>query len=166
ITTNSIVQRLTPYIWAAHSHTFDDPDILELTRVFYALRLSLESLATYYSTLPKPSPPPDFIHPRFVPHFTSYRVADNEHQSTYVPPLLENSMVSLAYEVESTTSNRAKKRLVVKFVNRYSAELHRLFAERQMAPPLISYAPLGPGYKNMSMVVMDLVPGMSLWDRY
>ncbi|TFL07248.1 hypothetical protein BDV98DRAFT_587752 [Pterulicium gracile] len=35
-----------------------------------------------------------------------------------------------------------------------------------MAPPLISYAPLGPGYKNMSMIVMDLVPGMSLWDRY
>ncbi|TFK95157.1 hypothetical protein BDV98DRAFT_598969 [Pterulicium gracile] len=166
ITTNSVVQRLTPYTWAAHSHTFDEPEILELAHVFYALRLSLVSLATYYNTLSKPSPPPNFIHPRFVPHFTSYRVGDTEHQFTYVRPLLENSMVSLVYEVETTTSNGAKKRLVVKFVNRYCAELHRLLADCQMAPPLISHAPLGPGYKNMSMVVMDLVPGMSLWDRY
>ena len=63
-----IVQRLTDFMWCAHSTTEEDPRVYRLARVLVALRRSIHELENFYRDISDPKTPPltpGHTHPRF-----------------------------------------------------------------------------------------------------
>jgi hypothetical protein len=156
LTSRTIVQRLSGYEWHACSQ------VLAASRRFYALRLCLAELKKYYQELVEPSVPKGMIHPQFCPSINSFNELGSTITFTYVRPL----ELDPACVVFLARRDDNQKDIVVKFVRRYSVEAHRLMAAKNFAPHLICHQPLGEGYGDLALVVMDYVHGKTLHDLY
>lgn len=121
----------------------------ELTaRTFGALRIALNELENYYKTLldtPNPQAPP--FHPN-CPYPNSY--TDQEpgmkHKFVYNEHQPHRDRCVFFAKIEGG------EEICVKFVKRYSPEVHRLCAKKGRAPQLLRYELLSGGWK---MVVME-----------
>jgi hypothetical protein len=65
-----IVQLLTDYIWVELDSVFNEDRIDRVAKVFYALRVNLGRLASYYKELEKTGPLPKDS--RYFPSITSF----------------------------------------------------------------------------------------------
>ncbi|KAF9024274.1 hypothetical protein BDZ89DRAFT_1069246 [Hymenopellis radicata] len=159
----TIVQRLSSYEWLGCSRVFDDAHVLRVAQILYALRLSVEELNTYYTTLTPPSASKDCVHPLVFPAFTSF-TDDNGQEAhfEYVQPLEPESFQCVTFLARLLDGDRTGERIVVKFVDRYSTEAHNLLAGHDLAPRLIRHQVLGPIYGALAMVIMDYIEADSL----
>ncbi|PBK61258.1 hypothetical protein ARMSODRAFT_997450 [Armillaria solidipes] len=160
-TSQIIVQRLTDYLWLGNSRANDDDHILRIAHILYSLQDSIKELQSYYKNL-KPQPlEANKPHPRFFPSITSYRSNDKNVSFTYTSPLeLDDTCVTFLATLDADSG---QKKVVVKFVQRYGEEAHRLLTELQLAPALL-YA--GGCSVSLQMIVMEYIQGQTLVEAY
>lgn len=167
-----IVQRLTSLMWIAESSTEEDARVYDAARVFVALRKSLEQLTTFYKEISKSKIPRVIngqTHSRFYPYPTSFTVEKGTFHFQYLKPM-EDHVACETYLAKLVDPPGNK--IVVKFVSRYSKEVHEFLAKKNYAPNLLYYgpmpdappspprpknAPAGLAFGFMQMVVMDYV---------
>ncbi|PCH37406.1 hypothetical protein WOLCODRAFT_84409 [Wolfiporia cocos MD-104 SS10] len=164
LTSSAIVHHLTDYIWLGHSRTVDDDRALRLARTFYALGRAIKRLESFYEGLV----PPHDENARFFPLATAYKAGEQTINFKYVKPL-KGSDASCATFLAAECEG-ARRRIVVKFVERYGERAHRLLAKERLAPELLYYGDIwlsGPeqrGCGPRKMVVMEYVAGMAAGD--
>ncbi|KAH8091692.1 hypothetical protein BXZ70DRAFT_898736 [Cristinia sonorae] len=174
-----VVQPLEDIMWLGEATPYEDTHVYNVARVFNALRRSLDELEAYYRgvTLPpstsSPTPPSPTAAVSF-PYPTMYTHDDAEVRFKYVQRLQDSaSSVAFLAETEDKTS-----KLVVKFVDRYGADAHRLLANAGYAPALHYFGSIdgrtpattpdvmksGLYIGPVRMVVMEYVEGATLHD--
>ncbi|KAH8091679.1 hypothetical protein BXZ70DRAFT_898674 [Cristinia sonorae] len=122
-----VVQPLMDIMWLGEATPYEDTHVYNVARVFAALRKSLHDLEAYYRGLAL-EPTPNTQSPASFPHPTTFTAADgSEVQFRYLQRLEDNaaSVTFLAETVKSGASGIVNK-IVVKFVDRYGADAHRL----------------------------------------
>lgn len=163
LTNRTIAQRLTSYMWLGCSRVLDDQQVYTVARRLYALKCGVEELNKFYETLTNPQVPAGFIHPRFCPQVTSFvDEAGTTVTFQYVRPL-ESDARCVTFVAKLSTQDA---HVVVKFVGQYGRAAHDHMAKAGYAPKLIHFENLGRDYRDLSMVVMDLVQGVTLADAY
>ncbi|KAI0752049.1 hypothetical protein C8Q74DRAFT_1308285 [Fomes fomentarius] len=161
-----IVHRLTDYIWLGYSRAIDDAYTLRVARVFYALRLGIQSLKTYYETLKYN---PEDTTSRYFPLATSCILPNGEKlEFKYETPLKVGDLSCVTYL--ATDCKNPQRRFVVKFVERYGESAHKLLAENNLAPKLLYYGDVwttpteAVGCRPRQMVVMEYIHGKTAAD--
>lgn len=163
IATQPIMQRLTDFIWVGHSRVIDEAYIFHVAKIFYTLRLSLQSLHHYY--LDFHSLPGGNSRTRLFPSINSYTIDEQTIHFEYLRPLKGKEptcMIFLAKQLNPESNE--ENLIVVKFVERYGEQAHRVLAEEKLAPKLLYFGPLtsaeeGRSYGNLHMVVMEYIEG-------
>ncbi|KAI0683679.1 hypothetical protein BC835DRAFT_1394330 [Cytidiella melzeri] len=135
-----IVQPLTDYIYLGCGGPYHHQRIVRVAHVFHALRTCLDSLEVYYRDL-VPSTQPDPA--QCLPYLTSL---PDSTKIEYIEPMMSKKPIFKARRV------RDNRPVVVKFVDSYCEEAHRLLAEEGLAPALHHFGPVCP---DLYMVVMD-----------
>ncbi|KAL0945302.1 hypothetical protein HGRIS_000808 [Hohenbuehelia grisea] len=166
-TSHIIVQRLTGFLWLGLDRAINENRVVQLARVFYALRLGVKRLSEYYNqTIFSPTARKD----RFYPLATSYR--DHEDRVVefhYLRPLQKSNPSCAAFLVQRKNSGQ---QMVVKFVERYGKDAHSLLQTHKFAPPLLYCGSVWmSGHEEMGcsswkMVVMEYIPGATLAEEY
>ncbi|KAG2009434.1 protein kinase subdomain-containing protein PKL/ccin9 [Coprinopsis cinerea AmutBmut pab1-1] len=159
LTTNAIVHRLTDYIWIGESRVLDDANTFRIARVLTALRQSVDDLTTFYESEISMSSNPS----RFFPRATSY-YDDKRGQKVAFAYL--GGLVRYRCAAFMAVVPEERRFIVVKFVERYGVEAHRLLEGKGLAPALLYYGdiwhddPLAQaGCGTRKMVVMEHVEG-------
>ncbi|EKM78947.1 hypothetical protein AGABI1DRAFT_114479 [Agaricus bisporus var. burnettii JB137-S8] len=139
-----IVQRLTDMMWIGLGTTHDDHRVYQVAKVFLALRNSLRDLDRYYEFVATTDKIPRFDaegdpHPRHFPYPHSYVGGDGTLVVFEYSGRLERDMRCVTYLAKIKGTG---KMVVVKFVDRYGAEVHQFLAEKGHAPQLLYYGPL------------------------
>ncbi|KAK0213540.1 hypothetical protein IW262DRAFT_1516901 [Armillaria fumosa] len=162
-----IVQHLTDYLWLGNSRANDDDHALRLARVFQSLRLAIDDLEEYYQKLELPDPP-SIQTARYFPDITEYSTGTEVIKFQYLQPLevYESCMTFLAKLDEA----HGREQVVVKFVQGYGAEAHRLLATKGKAPALKYCGPISSDgkywYGSLQMVVMEFLRGQTVAQKY
>jgi len=137
------VQRLTDALWVGEATPHEDGRFHRLAQVFYALRLAVAELETYYNEILEDQEIPELVnnmpHPRFFPHptkFMEYATKPKERKEftfkyTNLP---RTDATNVTFFAKDLSSGRP---LVIKFVERYGVEAHELLASKDMAPRLL-----------------------------
>ncbi|KAF8178430.1 hypothetical protein BJ912DRAFT_665438 [Pholiota molesta] len=164
-----IVQRLTDMMWIAQSSTYEDSRAYRFAQTMVALRESLLVLKEYYKKLIEDDVPKFTMHephPRFYPYPTSCEVDSLTLRWTYVEALDSYSTcVTYLAEVDSENNPSLGQglKLVIKFVDRYGDEAHRLLAADGHAPKLWYCGPLTSSMPSTSPLVSPSpLPGIAL----
>ncbi|XP_006459609.1 hypothetical protein AGABI2DRAFT_191518 [Agaricus bisporus var. bisporus H97] len=140
-----IVQRLTDMMWIGLGTTHEDHRVYQVAKVLLALRNSLQDLNHFYEFVATTDKIPDFDakkkdpHPRHFPYPHSYVGGDGTLVVFEYSGRLERDMRCVTYLAKIKGTGRM---VVVKFVDRYGAEVHQFLAEKGHAPQLLYYGPL------------------------
>ncbi|KAF9265103.1 hypothetical protein L218DRAFT_943337 [Marasmius fiardii PR-910] len=169
-TNQFIVQRLTHMLWIAPSTSHDDQRVRELGRVLRALKNGLDTLQTFYKNLVEAPP-------LFGPERPTLEI--------FLTPIPTSQATGGGSEPEF--GDESGEKVVIKFVETYSEDVHKLLANRGHAPKLRYFgalpqnavdaaatdSPLSSPYGaegvitpaiQMQIVVMDYVEGCNLTD--
>lgn len=169
------MQRLTDLIWVGHSSTEEDARVYRFARVLNALHTCLFELQIYYDEIGTTQnislmPGHTLAHPCFYPYPTSFTNESGQLVHFEYLNMLENDAACVTYKAKISEEDV----IVVKFVSRYSNEVHKFLAAEGYAPKLRYYGPLSnvqerwpeslpkpapPGLSlgPMCMIVMDYV---------
>ncbi|KAF8749318.1 hypothetical protein RHS01_10151 [Rhizoctonia solani] len=179
-----VVQPLTDYIWVGINPS-RPWDVAFVARVFYSILVARKELEVYYAKLtstssmdsfdPKPLAAPFFPYPNYFIGEGGNRIKftykgylkRTSLKSSQLGPsksqLIPSKLVFLAecFETDPTTL------IVIKFVESYDADAHKLLAEAGLAPQLLydgaananENVRLGPDYR---MIVMEYIAGVDL----
>ena len=143
----AIIQPLTDYIWLG-GDPYDSARQVFVARLFTALRSAIKSLGKYYQVLELGLPCSN-VKP--FPFITEYGA--DKTKFTYSSRLGENKY-RLLYR--ATLDDVPNSPVIVKFVQRYNADAHRLLAAKGLAPKLhYSSTDDNVRYGKRFMIVMD-----------
>lgn len=158
---NVVVQKLTDYVWTG-GNPYDDRELESITRLFKALSVGLQDLKTFYGNLFAAADHRPEIQ-RFFPSTRSY--LDSQGQKVYFRYIKRLSMTKAVYLAATTSGNQ----LIVKFVQRYNSDAHRLLASHDLAP-MLHYSSLDNTNTNttggLGVVIMDFVRGSNAYMLY
>ncbi|KAF9565850.1 hypothetical protein CPC08DRAFT_141691 [Agrocybe pediades] len=172
-----IVQRLTDFLWVGNSSTHEDTRVYHFAKVLNALRECIIQLKAYYDFINSEGQPLELkseeAHPRFFPHPTTFTNEKTQVISfQYLSAMEENEPTCVTFKAKILAGDSRSGHVVVKFVPRYSAEVHKFLAEKGYAPNLLYIGPLpnvpkrspaqhvapyGLSLSPMQMVVMEYV---------
>ncbi|KAF7976845.1 hypothetical protein HWV62_5548 [Athelia sp. TMB] len=156
-----IVKPLTDWI-EMDIDSADDTTLDRIVRVLLALRTSLKSLEAYYKGLDMERE----NEARVFPHFCSYPGPDKNPVSfRYLKKLAARSKTKPVFKARVDDNGPL---IVVKFVQRYNSDAHRLLASSDLAPKLL-YSGFDEGNTHgdcgsLKMVVMEFVGGPTAYD--
>ena len=162
-----VVEELTDFIWIG-DHPYKDYKVKSVARILASLGKGLAELEEFYKGLPLNNPQPD--HQRFFPfiqHYTVEGVVIKFKYQEYLKPKTPESASKALFI--ATTETEEPRHIIVKFVERYNTEAHRLLAASNHAPELIYYStddPDPPNLGGLFMVVMEYVDGQTAHDWY
>ncbi|KZV65718.1 hypothetical protein PENSPDRAFT_655509 [Peniophora sp. CONT] len=140
LTDKWVVQRLSSAEYLGENSTFSQIDNTRISRVMHALRLAIEELGLWYTSLPTTTTPS----PRcFYPEPTAYPAADpisylSEHAAIPAFEHTTDNLVEFQYLRVLRQDDRCaaflaqttnEKQIVVKFVDRYGLAVHKLLAD-------------------------------------
>ncbi|KAL5631181.1 hypothetical protein ACGC1H_006876 [Rhizoctonia solani] len=161
-----VIQPLTHFLWVG-----EDParpsELGYIARVFDCISYARDELEHYYSTSNPPSLGENTA--RAFPYLTHYLDSTGQVvHFAYRKGLCPNNPEKAIFLAE-TIDKENPKPIIVKFVQNYNADAHRLLAENKLAPELLydgtMYPQDQPGPEH-SMVVMEFVQGVDLeWSR-
>ena len=130
-------------MWAGEATTWEDARVYRLSRIFESLRLAVAALDEYYDQVSKDPNIPALVdnepHPRFSPHPTRFR--EYSAEATVEPKWIEFEYIDAcgSLPTDLTFIGKVKsldRKLVIKLVNRYGFQAHRLLADVGMTPQL------------------------------
>ncbi|KAK0492500.1 hypothetical protein EDD18DRAFT_1079650 [Armillaria luteobubalina] len=162
-----IVQRLTDYLWLGNSRANDDDHALRLARIFQSLRLAIDNLEQYYQEIELPNSP-SIQTARYFPDITEYNDGTKVVRFQYLEPLeIDEACVTFLAKLDEA---HGEQQVVVKFVQRYGAEAHRLLASKGKAPALKYCGSISINgkcwYGSLQLVVMEFLHGRTVVERY
>ncbi|KAF7771801.1 hypothetical protein Agabi119p4_6112 [Agaricus bisporus var. burnettii] len=139
-----VVQRLTDMMWIGFGTTHEELRVYQVAKVLLALRNSLRNLENYYEFVVTTKKIPNFnvkgdSHPRHFPYPNSFVSSDGNLVVFEYLGRLERDMRCVIYLARIKGTG---KKVAVKFVDRYGAEVHQFLAEEGHAPQLLYYGPL------------------------
>jgi serine/threonine protein kinase len=164
-----VIQPLTDYIWLG-AFPLDTSQLLSVAHLFVALAAGLQTLDEFFRTIPLfPSKSP--LSTRLFPHICSYsRTEGVRIQFRYVAKLAGNSPDKAIFKAQRQGD---KQYVVVKFVERYNAEAHRILTERNLAPELLYVGKVSQPpsqfhsmVRTLLMVVMEFLSGSTAQDVF
>ncbi|KAK0232247.1 hypothetical protein EDD85DRAFT_970583 [Armillaria nabsnona] len=164
-----IIEPLTDLIRVVNLR-MNSPHYRRIARLFHVFGNCLTSLAKYWDTLVVPSVPVTSMeHPRYFPHVKSYTSNNLTTSFQYLRPMDPQDTLCATFLAETTGPSRT--RIVVKFVEQYGDEAHRLLADVDLAPKLLYRGPLdsstdAPSYGSLRMVVMEEAEGTNAFVLY
>jgi hypothetical protein len=183
-----IVQRLTDMVWIGFAATHEEHRVYHVARVLLSLRNSLRDLKRFYEFVVNTDKIPKFDakacdpHPRNFPYPHSFF---DDQGTLFIFEYLGRLEADMKCVTFLAKIKDTDKKIVVKFVDEYGAEVHRFLAEQGHAPQLLYYGPLpdrtiydasetapdgmkpmNAGYRRlglgiapeMKMVVMEYIP--------
>lgn len=162
ITDGVIVQRLTNSIWVGLDCVLNKSQIADVAGVFWALKMSLGKLKSYYESVNLTGDQP--AGSRYFPSITAYSDGNELVEFEYIGFLEDGpDCITLCAKTRTVPS----RDIVVKFVDRYGERAHRLLADADLVPKLLYYGSPHlkdnqPSYHSISMVVMEYVDGITL----
>jgi hypothetical protein len=150
------VQRLTDFMWLGGG-LFEDKDVRSTARVLKALQNGLRTLDTYYLALELPNTSPRSN--RFFPYPNCFTLDGRRVEFDYTGMLVPNKRALFLGKVKDDHHQE----IVIKFVTRYNAAAHRVLAEHDFAPKLLSISEVDANGQrfagDLSMVVMEKAQG-------
>jgi serine/threonine protein kinase len=160
-----IVQRLTDYIWVGMDSSLNEPHCNRVAKIMHSLKRNVQKLRDYYAGFKLEVIGPKDVHPRYFPSVRAYRDEDGRVvEFKYAKPLeLHPTCVTFLAD----TFVDSPKQVVVKFVQRYGEDAHRILAKENLAPQLLYIGTIGvrdgdPSYGHLRMVVMEYIEGTTL----
>ena len=171
MTEYAIFQRLTDYVWLGIDSVFSDPHYRRVGRIMYALKRALNTLDAYYTALPASKDNSDSSLQKlylFEPSIDSYLSEDGTLVKFKYVSKTEASPGCVTFLAETRTE--APRRIIVKFVEHYNADAHKLVATAGLAPVLyycgkVSVRAQDPSYGRLKMVVVEFIQGTTLYNR-
>ena len=146
----AIIQPLTDYIWLG-GDPFDSTRQVFVARLFTALKSAIKSLEKYYQALALGLPCSNV---RRLPLITEY--GPDQTKFTYSSRLAPENKYRLLYP--AALDDVPNSPMIVKFVQRYNADAHRLLAAQGLAPKLhYSSTDDNVRYGKRFMIVMDYI---------
>jgi serine/threonine protein kinase len=136
-----------------------------MARTLYALRRNIERLEKYYEAADLRPVAHKYLHPSVFPSITTFLdKTGNPTRFKYIRPL-ENDPGCVTFHAKTIGSSPMD--VVIKFVERYGEEAHRLLAQQHLAPQLVYFGRVGvhdddPTFGELRMVVMEYVDGFTL----
>lgn len=148
--------------------TLNEPHYVRVSRIMYSLKQSLDKLDHYYHALePIIVNDAENVDLCIFPSIRAYcDEKSNVIHFEYIKPL-ERDPTCVTFLARTNSDSEFPKDIVVKFVDRYGAEPHRLLAKDCLAPELFYYGPIGcvegdPSYGHLRMVVMEYIDGKTV----
>ncbi|KAI9439820.1 hypothetical protein H4582DRAFT_2075187 [Lactarius indigo] len=169
---NAVVQQLTDFIWIG-GHPYDDRKIESVTRILASLGTGIKKLKDFYKTLSQ-----DGLRPnpqRFFPFIRRYPVKEdfvNFSYNAYLFPVTQDTRDtprSPSKAIFVATTEVKRRRIIVKFTQRYNAKAHRLLAIKGCAPELLYCSKEDPNsvdFAGLIMIVMEYIDGRTAYQRY
>jgi serine/threonine protein kinase len=165
-----VIQELTDFIWIG-GQPYNDNKLKSVTRVLAALGKGITELEKFYKELSIHAPQDS---QRFFPFIRQYPVGDRIVRFSYQAYLVQKTAESPSKAIFLATTEiedggDSRREIVVKFVQRYNPEAHRLLAIVGRAPELLYCSkedPHPPELAGLIMVVMGYVSGQTAHQKY
>ncbi|QRV74611.1 WaaY domain-containing protein [Ceratobasidium sp. AG-Ba] len=157
--TQPVVQPLTDFLWVAASPR-SDRQFCRLAKIFWAMKLSISDLESYYSSLP-----PEPATSRFYPYLLQYSVGGQITEFTYVRELGDPKSSKTVFQARTIPTHGPAQDIVVKFSETYNGHAHRLLSDLSLAPKLLfdgSTDMEAPRPSGRMMIVMEYVEARDL----
>jgi serine/threonine protein kinase len=165
-----IVQQLTDFIWIG-GDPYDDKRLVRTTRILASLGKGIDELKEFYSELSRRGPQED--PQRFYPFVRQYSVGEHVVRFSYEAYLIGKSPESHSKAIflakTEAEDEVSRQKIIVKFVQTYNAEAHRILATADRAPKLLYCSTEDPNPTDLAgliMVVMQYVDGKTAHQRY
>jgi hypothetical protein len=162
-----VIQELTDFIWIG-GDPYNDDKLKSVTRMLTAVGDGISELEDFYSKLTLRNPRPD--PQRFFPFIRHYFDGDRIVKFSYMAYLTRShSKPIFLAKTEPVDGQKSGQDVVIKFVQRYNAEAHRILAEIGRAPELFYCSgedANAPDLCGLIMVVMERVDGKTAHERY
>ena len=160
-----VVERLTDFIWIG-GDPYNDEELKSVTRILASLGTGIAELKEFYNNL-KHDPPQD--PQRFFPFIRHYSVGEHVLRFSYRDYLMPKTPEGPSRAIFQAIETESRREIVVKFVQRYNAEAHRLLASADRAPELLYCSmedPNSPDLAGLIMVVMKYIDGKTAYQQY
>ncbi len=125
-----VVERLTDFIWIG-GDPYNDEELKSVTRILASLGTGIAELKEFYNNS-KHDPPQD--PQRFFPFIRHYSVGEHVLRFSYRDYLMPKTPEGPSRAIFQAIETESRREIVVKFVQRYNAEAHRLLASADRAP--------------------------------
>ncbi|KAI9456037.1 hypothetical protein BJY52DRAFT_1384109 [Lactarius psammicola] len=163
-----VIEELTDFIWIG-GHHYNDGKIKSVARILAALGTGIEELTQFYTNLTPHSSSQD--PQRFYPFIRQYSVEGRVVRFSYQAYLVQKTPESHSKAIflaitENEDEQEPRRKIVVKFVQRYNAEAHRLLATEGLAPELFYCSTKDPDLAGLTMVVMEYIDGTTAHQRF
>lgn len=160
-----VVQRLTDLRWLGLSSTQEEAWVINIARMFVALRDCLRILEGFYHDLRSADIPALVArvpHPRFFPYPTSYTKTDGSLVTFRYIKSMEQDQSTCVTFLAKIVSEDDPKKVVIKFVERYGEDVQQYLADKGKAPKLYYIGHLNglrhtTGSSITRMVVMEYI---------
>jgi hypothetical protein len=159
-----VVQQLTDFIWIG-GNPYDDAKLEFVTRILVSLRTGITELEQFYQDLASSVHHSRPDSQRFFPFVREYPSELGTVTFSYTA-FLTNPPKTI---FRAVTSSPPGQEIVVKFVQRYNVEAHRILEAAGFAPKLFysSTEDLNPAnHPGLKMVVMEHIDGETAHELY
>ncbi|KAJ1307067.1 hypothetical protein OPQ81_008046 [Rhizoctonia solani] len=160
-----IVQPLTDFIWVGINPS-KPREVSFVARVFHSVLKARRELETYYANLTGPATLENVPAPSVPLPYLTHFIDDDGHRVEFTYTIHVNIMsVEPASHLKHSAPHSPPTPIVVKFVEGYNVDAHKLLAKEGLAPKLLydgtihTNDQLGPDY---SMIVMEYIYGIDL----
>lgn len=158
-----VIQPLTSFDWVANS-TQSASKTNQVARVFFPLSAALSELQAFYGGLPPASMNPR-PHQPYLRHYLEHGAIVNFQYLGGPEPTKTVFLASIVSDDQPKKIGVAPRQIIVKYVESYHVDAHRLLADVGLAPKLNFVSSEGDrGFKvgGLTMIVMEVVPGKDL----
>ncbi|KAH9066510.1 kinase-like domain-containing protein [Lactarius vividus] len=163
-----VVEQLTDFVWIG-GNPYNDKKLKLVTHILASLRTGIAELGNFYEELGlslygSPEDPQ-----RFFPFIRHYSVGEHVVRFSYQDYLTPKTLEAPKAIFLATTETESPQKIVVKFVQTYNTEAHRLLASANRAPQLLYCSaddPNPPELGGLIMVVMEYSDGITVHQRY
>jgi len=170
-----ICQQLTGMIWIGHNRILNKAHTRYVARVLHSLGRNILKLKDHYNSLATSGSvqvnPLEINIRRFFPSINSYYddIKQTRVYFDYVEPL-EVDPACITFRARTKEGDKEGDKggdIVVKFVEDYGEDVHRLLAKEGYAPQLFYFGQIdstdgAPTYGSLRMVVMEYLPGATV----
>ncbi|KAH9054714.1 hypothetical protein EDB87DRAFT_1426930 [Lactarius vividus] len=162
-----VVQPLTDFIWIG-GYPCSDDRLKSMTRILASLGAGIVELRQFYTNLSLHDSQEDSQ--RFYPFIRQYsvggRVVKFSYQDYLTQKTPEHAKAMFLATTETEDGREPRRQIVVKFVQRYNAEAHRLLAAADLAPEIFYSSTKDPDLAGLTMVVMEFIDGKTAYQLY
>ncbi|KAH8986809.1 hypothetical protein EDB86DRAFT_2809337 [Lactarius hatsudake] len=155
-----VVQPLTDFIWIG-GYPCSDDRLKAMARILASLGAGIAELRQFYTNLSlhDSQEDPQLFYPFIRQYTVGGQVVKFSYQDYLTQKTPEHAKAMFLATTETEDGRKPRRQIVVKFVQRYNAEAHRLLATAGLAPEIFYSPTEHPDLVGLTMVVMEFIDG-------